>query len=58
MYSTGVGLVLKGFEYLEQHPEEFIMNDGIPNSQAIKEITNESSLMDRISGWFTEDNVN
>jgi len=58
MYSTGVGLVLKGFEYLEQHPEEFIMNDGIPNNQAIKEITNESSLMDRISGWFTEDNVN
>ena len=58
MYSTGVGLVLKGFEYLEQHPEEFIMNEGIPNNQAIKEITNESSLMDRISGWFTEDNVN
>ena len=58
MYSTGVGLVLKGFEYLEQHPEEFIMTEGIPNNQAIKEITNESSLMDRISGWFTEDNVN
>jgi cell division protein FtsA len=58
MYSTGVGLVLKGFEYLEQHPEEFIMTEGIPNNQATKEITNESSLMDRISGWFTEDNVN
>ncbi|MBU46477.1 MAG: cell division protein FtsA [Flavobacteriales bacterium] len=58
MYSTGVGLVLKGFEYLEQHPEEFIMTEGIPNNQETKEITNESSLMDRISGWFTEDNVN
>ena len=46
------------FEYLEQHPEEFIMTEGIPNNQATKEITNESSLMDRISGWFTEDNVN
>ena len=58
IYSTGVGLVLKGFEYMEQYPEEFAMIEGSPKDEKSKEITNESSLMDRISGWFTEDHVN
>jgi cell division protein FtsA len=57
MYSTGVGLVLKGFEYMHQYPEEFTTPDDLKNNQT-KEMTNEASLMDRISGWFTEDNVN
>ena len=57
MYSTGVGLVLKGFEYMEQHPEQFRMYEVPINDGEQKEEINEPSLMDRISGWFTEDNV-
>ncbi len=57
MYSTGVGLVLKGFEYMDQHPEKFDMVDGFTRETNEKEVTNEPSLMDRISGWFIEDNV-
>lgn len=57
MYSTGVGLVLKGFEYMEQHPEQFNMDAVSIHNGEIKEETHEPSLMDRISGWFTEDNV-
>ena len=54
MYSTGVGLALKGFEYMDQYPDQFaIAEDQIKE----EEIINEPSLMDRISGWFTEDNV-
>jgi len=58
IYSTGVGLVLKGFEYMDQHPDEFLIDENCFSDQTGKAITNESSLMDRISGWFTEDNVN
>lgn len=56
MYSTGVGLVLKGFEYMDQHPEQFIINQP-RNDEEVQETTNELSLMERISGWFIEDNV-
>ena len=56
MYSTGVGLVLKGFEYMNQYPEDFI--DSSNDDQDPKELKNELSLMDRISGWFTEENLN
>jgi cell division protein FtsA len=65
IYSTGVGLVLKGFEYMEQHPEEFVMVEGYANDAEVEElvgetvgepeITKEPTLLDRISGWFTED---
>ena len=55
IYSTGVGLVLKGFEYMKQHPDQFAMVEDIAKDE--KEATNEPSLMDRISGWFIEDNV-
>ena len=57
MYSTGVGLVLKGFEYMEQHPEQYNLNDMSNSDLEKEEVISEPSLMDRISGWFTEDNV-
>ncbi len=57
MYSTGVGLVLKGFEYMEHHPEQYNLNDMSISDLEKEEVINEPSLMDRISGWFTEDNV-
>ncbi len=53
IYSTGVGLALKGYEYLGQYPEQFEMLQ--EEQDNIK--TNEPTLMDRISGWFTEENV-
>ena len=60
MYSTGVGLVLKGFEYMDQHPDQFEDFNEVKESlenEKTKELIEEPSLMDRISGWFTEDNV-
>ena len=39
---------------MDQYPDQFaIAEDQIKE----EEIINEPSLMDRISGWFTEDNV-
>tara|TARA_B100001250_G_scaffold182295_1_gene156839 strand:+ start:5473 stop:6795 length:1323 start_codon:yes stop_codon:yes gene_type:complete len=57
MYSTGVGLVLKGFEYMKQNPDQYDMIANVSNNNQEKEETSEPSLMDRISGWFIEDNV-
>lgn len=57
MYSTGVGLVLKGFEHMKQNPEQYDMIVNVSSNEQEKEETNEPSLMDRISGWFIEDNV-
>ena len=51
MYSTGVGLVLKGFEELEENSK--INNINIKNKEEDKE-----SLIDRISSWFIEDQLN
>jgi len=60
MYSTGVGLVLKGFEYAEQHPDKISM----PNpkkekytvvDQESEEIPSELSIVDRITQIFTDD---
>ena len=55
MYSTGVGLVLKGFEYLDQNPEKFkslvTIKDNMESSN--QEDKSELSLLDRIGGWFT-----
>ena len=60
MYSTGVGLVLKGFEYLDQNPEKFkslvTIKDNMESSN--QEDKSELSLLDRIGGWFTDENVN
>ena len=59
MYSTGVGLVLKGFEYLDQNPEKFkslvTTKDNMESSN--QEDKSELSLLDRIGGWFTDENV-
>lgn len=51
MYSTGVGLVLKGFEELEENSK--INNINTENKEGDKE-----SLIDRISSWFIEDQLN
>ena len=57
MYSTGVGLVLKGFEYMKQNPHQYDIATDVSNKDREKEKTNEPSLIDRISGWFIEDNI-
>ena len=56
MYSTGVGLVLKGFEYFEENPNEYISGGDIiedPDPEPTG-----SNIMEKISSWFTEDNLN
>jgi len=58
MYSTGVGLVLKGFEYLEQHPDQATVIENSIYDNKEEDLVKEPSLMDRISGWFTEEDVN
>ncbi|MDG2087073.1 MAG: cell division protein FtsA [Flavobacteriales bacterium] len=57
MYSTGVGLVLKGFEYLDQNPEKFKSLVTIKDNSNLED-KSELSLLDRIGGWFTDENVN
>ena len=60
MYSTGVGLVLKGFEYAEQHPDKISIpklkeeKDTIVE-QETEEIPSELSIVDRITQIFTDD---
>jgi len=59
MYATGVGLVLKGFEYAKQHPDKISMpvkvEDEVEEGVDVEMTVEEPSLIDRISGWFTED---
>jgi len=57
MYATGVGLVLKGFEHAEytNAPKKVavpVIKEAVDVEQSI-----EPTLMDRISGWFTEENI-
>ena len=60
MYSTGVGLVLKGFEYAEQHPDKISIpklkeeKDTIVEQEP-EEIPSELSIVDRITQIFTDD---
>lgn len=60
MYSTGVGLVLKGFEYAEQHPDKIRMpkpkkeKDTVVDQEP-EEIPSELSIVDRITQIFTDD---
>ena len=60
MYSTGVGLVLKGFEYAEQYPDKISMpkpkkeKDTVVE-QETEEIPSELSIVDRITQIFTDD---
>ena len=60
MYSTGVGLVLKGFEYAEQHPDKISMPKPKEEKDTIveqepEEIPSELSIVDRITQIFTDD---
>ena len=56
MYSTGVGLVLKGFEYFEENPNEYIRGGDIIEDPEPE--PSGSNIMEKISSWFTEDNLN
>ena len=59
MYATGVGLVLKGFEYAKHHPDKISIpvkvGDEVEEGVDVEVTDEEPSLIDRISGWFTED---
>ncbi len=59
MYATGVGLVLKGFEYAKQHPDKISIpvkvGDEVEEGVDVQVTDEEPTLIDRISGWFTED---
>ena len=59
MYATGVGLVLKGFEYAKQYPYKISipvkLGDEVKKGVDEEVTAEEPSLIDRISGWFTED---
>ena len=60
MYSTGVGLVLKGFEYAEQHPDKISMPKPKKEKDTVveqkpEEIPSELSIVDRITQIFTDD---
>ena len=58
MYATGVGLVLKGFEYLEYSE---VSSKVEINKDLDKSINNETQdaggLLDKIKDWFTEENL-
>ena len=56
MYSTGVGLVLKGFEYkLSDLTTDSSENDE-NNVEDYTEVDNNGGIIDKIKDWFTEDN--
>ena len=58
MYSTGVGLTLKGYEYFDQYSDQETSSQSEKDPVVDQErVIREPSLMDRISGWFTEDNL-
>ncbi len=51
MYSTGVGLVLKGFEYSKKKSTNIIKQD--ENSENIS-----GGIIDKLKEWFTEEETN
>ena len=59
MYATGVGLVLKGFEDAKQTSDKTSITakvgDQVQQGADIEVMAEEPSIIDRISGWFTED---
>jgi len=55
MYSTGVGLVLKGFEYFDNMDSKHRALDSNTN---ISSQLDSTGILDRIKEWFTEDNIN
>lgn len=58
MYSTGVGLVLKGFDKLEENMDIENMPNNKKNKGGGYFATQKESLIDIISSWFVEDQVN
>jgi cell division protein FtsA len=66
MYATGVGLVMKGFEHAEytNAPSKIASNinsdkdSEIVDAAAEGERGAEPTLMDKFTGWFTEENIN
>jgi cell division protein FtsA len=58
MYSTGVGLVLKGFEKLEENMDIEKMPNNKKNKGGGYFAAQKESLIDIISSWFVEDQVN
>jgi len=66
MYATGVGLVMKGFEHDEytNSPSKRSINinsdknTDIDASAVEGDISVEPTLMDKFTGWFTEENIN
>jgi cell division protein FtsA len=65
MYATGVGLVMKGFEHAEyaNAPSKKATNINPDENTEIAEIAAdgkrnvEPTLMDKFTGWFTEENI-
>ena len=63
MYATGVGLVMKGFEHAEytNAPSKTAINTDknteIAESTSDGELSVEPTLMDKFTGWFTEENI-
>jgi len=55
MYSTGVGLVLKGFEYFDNLDIKRHKSD---SNSIISSQLDSTGILDRIKEWFTEDNIN
>ena len=53
MYSTGVGLVLKGFEYSTKENKSKNMNEKDENSQNLS-----GGIIDKLKEWFTEEETN
>ena len=57
MYATGVGLVLKGFEYADER--EVSKKVEVPEEDVVDveevELEKEPSLLERFSAWFIED---
>ena len=58
MYSTGVGLVLKGFEYMEN--EKPLAKNKETEELAIDEIMQDDNggIIDKLKDWFTEEENN
>ncbi|CAI8310782.1 MAG: Cell division protein FtsA [Cryomorphaceae bacterium] len=65
MYATGVGLVMKGFEHEEytKVPSKRATNINHDENKEIDEAlldgdrNVEPTLMDKFTGWFTEENI-
>ncbi len=56
MYSTGVGLVLKGFEYKLSDLTTDSSEKDENNVEDYTEVDNNGGIIDKIKDWFTEDN--